>query len=383
MDGKTLVEFALQAGRKRQRKQTGYVHHSYESCWAHEHDTIPLYENFCFALALFKSRLSENVLEGKALVGQLLHFQVEGNFPVYLHEYPVCKNPHLGGRIRVVLQAILQGFYLVLGGELKAALERGIAAIPELTLAGRKQRSPEEWAEGLVTGVVGVEQVLEVWHPQLHLYTGPGQAQEKGEPAVTLLDLYMGGVVGRFSKRAVEDHPVHLRAALLSPRLQQIPIETKDHYITQDGTVFWGDGDTLHSLAFYSKKGKGVLLSEGLIEVTLPESLPEEGEERVESAFYCNVHPDSVIYVNGKRATTFQLEDTVQIVSKGVRIELHFQITEGTGRFFGHIARGNRPGQRSTKGENQYAAYDTQVGIRTLERSPRCAIQITQSFKAE
>ncbi len=49
-----------------------------------------------FALALLRSRTTENILEAKAIVDNLLHFQLKegpsaGNFPKYLHEYPNCK----------------------------------------------------------------------------------------------------------------------------------------------------------------------------------------------------------------------------------------------------------------------------------------------------
>ena len=90
-----MVELALHSGRKRQSKQTGFVHYCYESSTSDPHDTIPLVENFCFALALFRSRLVESVQEGKRLLEKLLAFEIGGNFPLYLHEYPHCKDIYL------------------------------------------------------------------------------------------------------------------------------------------------------------------------------------------------------------------------------------------------------------------------------------------------
>ena len=59
---------ALNMGRKLQKKQTGFVHCCKESEDFVTHDTIPSLENALFALSLFRSRLADNVLEGKALI---------------------------------------------------------------------------------------------------------------------------------------------------------------------------------------------------------------------------------------------------------------------------------------------------------------------------
>src|ERR1700733_5507295 len=85
-----MVELNLTAGRKAQSEQTGYIHLNYEC--EDKHDTIPLLENFCFVLALLRSRLTDHVLEGKTLLGKLLAFEVDGNFPIYLHDFPECKD---------------------------------------------------------------------------------------------------------------------------------------------------------------------------------------------------------------------------------------------------------------------------------------------------
>ena len=68
-----MIELNLAAGRKSQSAQTRYVHLNYESETVH--DTIPLLENFCFTLALLRSRSAEQVLEGKALLEKLLVFE--------------------------------------------------------------------------------------------------------------------------------------------------------------------------------------------------------------------------------------------------------------------------------------------------------------------
>ena len=67
--------------------RTGFIHFHYSDETAF--DTIPLYENACYILSLFRSHNAENILEAKELLRRLLHFQTEGGgFPTYLHEYP-------------------------------------------------------------------------------------------------------------------------------------------------------------------------------------------------------------------------------------------------------------------------------------------------------
>ena len=127
-DKRKLVELALAAGRRRQSKQTGFVHHCYENRDA-EKETVPLYENAAFALALFRSKLAENVQEAKILLGKLLSFEAGGNFPVYLHEYPLCRDLYLGSKLKKIFCWIAAEFGSILGQELKDALEGCIGRI--------------------------------------------------------------------------------------------------------------------------------------------------------------------------------------------------------------------------------------------------------------
>ena len=60
-----FVELIVAAGRKWQKKQTGLIHYFYENQEGEEHDTIPILENFYFALALVKTNLSDNILRSE------------------------------------------------------------------------------------------------------------------------------------------------------------------------------------------------------------------------------------------------------------------------------------------------------------------------------
>src|SRR5580693_298520 len=122
-----MIELNLAAGRKAQSPQTGYIHLNYET--DERHDTIPLLENFCFALALLRSRLSEHVLEAKALLEKLLSFEVDGNFPIYLHDFPQCKDRSLGLSLLPIFHWALADFKVALGEPLAMHMEMLIGRV--------------------------------------------------------------------------------------------------------------------------------------------------------------------------------------------------------------------------------------------------------------
>lgn len=133
---KELSEWALAAGRFFQSAQTGFVHLYYGES-EQRAQTIPLVENVLFILALFRSRLVEQVQEGKGLLKRLLAFQKQqagddyGNFPVYLHEYPFCQDPALGIQLLAPFYWILKQFGHILGVELKQQLEQAAHLVLE------------------------------------------------------------------------------------------------------------------------------------------------------------------------------------------------------------------------------------------------------------
>lgn len=373
MDRKILIDLAIKAGRKRQSKETGFIHYCFEN--PNSEHTIPLFDNFCFALALFRSRTSENVLEGKVLLEKLLNFQVRNNFPVYLHQYPECKSSFLGSRVKYILEIILSEFHHVIGAECKQILEKALSDLHNAEEKSFKApRTSEEWGEALSFSKAAEIEAIKYWHSQLHTYVGSVQNYEKKEPAVTLFDLYMGQLYNSFSKRALQDHPIHLRAALLSPKMKLAPVEN-DSMICTNNTLFWGGKELLYSLYIHPKKSDVVREKENF-SFSFSDIIPEEGEDRHEIAFFLSAHEDTELFVNGKKATTFQLGDQVELVTGSNRIQLIFSIEEGEGAFFGQISFGNRPCQLSNVNENQYAAYDWQITLRTLWRTPKLVLRV-------
>ena len=97
------------------------------------------------------------------------------------------------------------------------------------------------------------------------------------------------------------------------------------------------------------------------MDFTYPEELPEKDERYTELEFF---YPhDSTPWP----ATTFQLGCPLKVGP----FTLTFVLLEGQGRFYGHISRGNRPAQI-----RKDRAYDWQIGLRTVKRSPNLKLRV-------
>lgn len=280
-----LVELAVNCGRKRQSGQTGLVHHYHGAHEGEPHLAVPIVENLLFVLALFKSRTMENIAEAKEILDRLLHFQNghigevgAGNFPLYLHDFPQCKDRFVSAHVSLPLYWILKLFHQVLGQALKERLEKAlslavahalrsmeektapypvalkIAAVAKAggallhdaalertgeELLGQLQQHPDPAAwmcpaalGAMLTALAAVYPQLkgspwndlwihldDTWHRSTGCYIGPAlkEWQLMAEPQPTLYDLFMGYLSGEFSSRALKDSLTHLEAALIPP----------------------------------------------------------------------------------------------------------------------------------------------------------------------
>lgn len=278
-----LVEMAVSSGRKRQSAQTGYIHYCYHLQEDEPHLPIPIVENFLFALALLKSRTIENVNEAKTILDGLLHFQnmseesiAFGNFPIYMHEYPICKDRFTGIQVACAIYWILRQFHHVIGQDLKLRLENSFAKLLTHALKTHREKAapypivmklssvakaggnllqlrhieeegaklldqlvtnsdrsswycPESLGE-ILSGLMMVYPRLsespwadlwkhlgDTWHRQTCTYVGPAfkEWQCGEEPQVTLYDFIMGYFSGGFSARAMKESMVHLQSTLI------------------------------------------------------------------------------------------------------------------------------------------------------------------------
>lgn len=367
------IDLAVTAGKKRQSPRTGFVHLYPQD---ESSDTIPIYENFCFAFALIRQKTAESVQEGKAIVEKLLAFQVDGNLPLYLHEYPKCNDHQVGLRVAPILIYLLRGFAPVLG-ELKGKIERSLQAIlakrPEKLFWENRYRAcvgeplleidtthftALEWTDWIITSQLGgTNHFVLPYEANLQLLCVPAIVQEKQEPRPNPIEWILAEA--DFSTRLLNDHPHQLLAAPLFP----FTIEPN----VQNSPFFWKGKDVLHSLF---TKGFVFDLKEG----------PELGRNDLfEASLFCNMSPETKIFVEGNRSNTFQFGQKITIETPEKTIEVRFELTSGSGDFFGHIFKSNRPNQTALKGVHQYDAFDWHIGMRTLRRSDTATIRLIVS----
>lgn len=365
-----MIDLAVAAGQKRRSPRTGFVH-----LFPHEEvsDTIPLYENFCFALALFRQKTAESVTVGKELLSRLLAFQTpDGNFPIYLHDYPRCFDLQMPLKVAPLLIYWLRLFAPLLGDlrlRIEESLKKALSKPPEKSSWENRYRacvglpllpvdpsdfSPADWLDWIITAqLAGQNHFAIPYDPALQLFKGPSRfdVQERGEPRPNGVEWLLAD--GQFSKRLLRDHPDQIGCAPLFP-ISYTPVEVPDPSFRH----FW-QGTTLHSLV-----GKGLVFD-------LPEGLEMGRNDLFEAALYCDVSPETELLVEGKRGTVFRLGDCIAIRTPQRTLNVKFTLTHGSGDFCGHIFRSNRPSQ-ICKG---HEAYDWQIGLRTLRRSAAAQIQ--------
>lgn len=398
------IDLNLSAAKELLSPQTGYIHYNYDT--REKGDTIPLFENFCYVLALFRSRLADPIQDGKVLLEKLLAFEVDGNFPVYLHEYPLCKDRDFSLEILPVFHWLVKDFRAVLTEPLALRLDTAIGRILSHAYKMDRQRPlgkpsafrlksyceksalpdwtpslPEEWSHALISCQISdsssmIQRALERWHPELCFFIGP-QNQERGEPQPTLLDLQMGAHYGLYSRRCQENRSIHLQASLVYPfegetsKAMTSPCAALSP--EQPFVLYWGTPEKLNSL-FLAIKNARCTGDQTALEITLPAERLPEGQDGIELSFFLNLAPSQQILINGVKATTFQCGDTLEIQQDGLTLRLKMILEGGEGRFFGHILRANRPNQR---GKNlKYETYDWQIALRTICRSEDCRLRV-------
>lgn len=419
-----LIEIHLEAAKKRISPQTGFLHLFYDDPKALEQNTIPLLENMYYALALFRTRMSDPILEAKQIIEKVLPFEVEGNFPIYIHHYPSCKDRCLSLHLLPVIHYLLTDYKQVLGEELIKKLEdlsirivrhgRAIELTKKLPFGAEvklaaftKQLTPktpsssQEWGEYLLALHMShpaswlEEQVIKnaasQWNRSLNLYVGEGkvQAQDGYFPKATLFDLFMGMQTGGFSESALQNINLLLSASLVHAfpyEISQFPFNEEFLVVLtsnepkQPVVLFWKEKQALRSAAIEVSGGLASIEKhpDGItLQCIYPEVLPMD-EDNAEIALYIDASRHAELIVDGSRASTFLISQDVKIETEEHSVILAFSLEEGEGRFFGHISKANRSMQAR---KEAYTAYDWKVGLRTIQRSERCALKMRIAFQ--
>lgn len=285
------VDLAISAGREFQSGQTGYIHYCYKTLDEEPFDTIPLHENFLFILALLRSRTVDAVQEAKVLLDKILYFQhltpgeQKGNFPVYLHEYPHCRDRYLAIQLLPACYWMLKDYRKFFGQELEQRLLQAIQTMMDYCQRTVQQAPPPyslalKWAcveialgtllnhdEKVQQGKENIHQLLEqgitsnwfipndlgdmlialqmvypllsqspwkplwdhlsaTWHRRTSTYIGPGlqERQKMHEPQPTIYDLFMNHYTESTSYRTFVPHPYQLQGALIQPIEEYLPL---------------------------------------------------------------------------------------------------------------------------------------------------------------
>lgn len=358
--------------KKLQSSMTGWIHYAPFAPEGEERDLIPLYENGCFILSLFRSRIADQILEGKALLEKLLAFEVNGHFPSYLHEYPTCADNLNGLKLGSIFHYLMVEFPNFVGAKLEPVISRIIANSPKEiprwanllrdALQGKPSQldwqvsSLAEWTNvliGLQIAKADLTHILSLWHPQLNLYIGPAEKRFQDGAFPAPLDPF--------------------KAILIRPATLSIPLQPNPwvHFAPEEELPLYISWDRGHTLAL-AKQHLEVSGSPDQLELKLSTEVPID--DAFEVAFFLNYHPDHQISVEGERANTFQMGETVIIVSPTQTIRLQFESENG--HFFGHILRGNRPSQLACRGKKRFDAYDWKIALRTISRNQTCTVRV-------
>jgi hypothetical protein len=407
---KKLVELALLEGKKRLSKQTGYIHLFIEDPTFSSQDSIPILENFLYAYSLMRSRLAQNIQEGKDLLENLLHFEKDGNFPVYLHEYPVCRDNQFSSQLLPVFFYLLKDFKSGMGEMLTRRIQmlterikKTLCKEPLSVLSQNRldafqgnfkeeswmPSSSAEWGEFCICSQMSglsLEKATEFWDSKRHVFIGKGKdrLQEESEPAITLFDLFMGDVFDSLSARALKGHSIHLRASLIQPCAKMKKENGSysaiiDESGRQSFTLYSGDAKITNSLVIEAKKGTFKVLDKGNgkyeILYSYDEELPSEMDS-TELNFY--IDDKQTVFIGREKATAFQAGDTLEIHSPYLQVSAVIETDPSQGQWMGHISKGNRSFQKS---KAPHAAYDWKIGWRTLRRESKALAKISIEIK--
>lgn len=468
------TEKALAWGKAHLRRQTGFIHYCYHPKEGEGHDTIPVYENFLYALALLRSHTAENVQEAKQLIAKLLPFYDQG-FPIYLHQYPDVFDPFQNVRVLPVLYRILKGYGTLIGEALQARL-RDLVRLEVQGLMAEERRSPywmqvkaaavikafggllhegawmqesavrleklsEEtdasWNAPLLIGELLTAlqlsedslgqtgwrrffaHVCQTYHQGTLAYAGPSMREyQLGlEPERTLYDIQIASYAKHFPARLESPCHAHMEGVLIETTedllerdaQQRIPMEgwlsevtpeyaysvlRLEHPIPPEKAkgfypfrVCWGSEARVHTLGCQGGNIQNLFYEVGeneiLLHLVLGEPSEEENREKNrEVCFYLDLHPETKMQVNHERATTFALGDAIHMELDGLRMKLQMDLVEGEGTFMGHLMRGNRPAQLLDVKERNHEAYDQQIFLRSISRTPHAQVNVRIGFES-
>lgn len=396
---KKVYALGLKFAKERVSSESGFFHWNYENTLSR--DTIPLFENFCYVLALLRSHQSDLMLDARDILQRLLAFQGEGGmFPVYLHQYPKTYSRNLGVLQLAALFRIQDEYGHILGDKVRpllgSAIKELINAVSLLELEGVRKyladallykmgicgapeeippfHSTKELNELIVANDLLSRTTTIPWHQELQIYTGPLalEKQDGFSPEISILDLL-------FREKVVVNTPIALFAELLLEPNIQASSEGGD-YLFQCEPSNMRLCTKNHTLVIEQKGAdlQRVPTENGVsFTLTLPKApLSDDGKE-VEWSIFVNDDPKVDFFVNGVKASMFYLHDNLTFVMDGRKFRLTVEVQSGSAHICGHLAKGNRSSQISPLAKTEWKAFDWQIAYRTLSRTENCTLLVT------
>jgi hypothetical protein len=358
-------------------KETNWLHHSNTGVG------IPLYENVLYALHLMRSKNKDKFLVGKDLIERVFPFQVDGNFPKYLHSYPRCYHkwqmvdllvpffyminefefalPHLREQIEPLLQAAISLEDLPGPTHFKrACLLNAFGLCSELPTIPQCANEEDLFEVLLGLQLVDVSQddfrKQINWSMELERIITPDVRQKGYEKEFSLIELAL---------RKKEADSADTLPLILVQNLEFSPPQTLQ---TQPLIRYWGSPQKSHSLSLWTKH----LIDENFV-VNYPDLVPplDRTDDAGEIALYLDASQETTFRVNERPTISFTPGDVCRINTPLKEFALSFELLDGQGEFRAHISKGNRPSQILKTGE----AYDWAITLRTLRRGP-CRLKV-------
>lgn len=371
-----ILDVALQSCRLHQSKVTGFVHDTPE--------TISLYTNALFALALLRQKTQESIQEAKFVLDRFLSFQNEsGNFPEYMHDFPVCRNHQNAAKMLLPLRIIQKEFAHILGEALSKKLNHSIDSATAFSQQYPKKSERSEEMAPKALGELIVEKgttpellklLSQTWHAPSKKYCGKAAVNQVGfSPEITLYDYILGYFSECPNEAILRPQFAAIQAALLPAQKAILDAgDTKPYHIQlQKNREPLSLVAGLHTLLFALPTASVESVEEGKIVVELAEEiLPDNIEKADVLSLFVDALPDVSIFVNGQKSTTFHLSDIIDVKMGEVQLQLSFAMT-GAPEYIGHIMKGNRPRQMLSD-----RAYDWQILLRKVRGSGKSRLTV-------
>lgn len=378
------MKMALAYARSRQSSHTQWIHLSHQSLDSWE--TIPIFENLCFVIALFRSHVVANTLEGRELLEKILAFQIrfgkhQGLFPRYLHEYPHINRRGYLISIVLALATLHWQHRQLLQPQLQQALKDSLDTFLEalqkqtwvhilslLIRALRREEIEKEFFLNLrptsvreciyllhLTQILFLQKhpaavemfhhVTSYWSKELHAYIGPLEKEryQSSEEPISLFHFFMEQITDIEPK--MSPALVHLHASLLYFKEEvPTPIQTlpklHPHWkIEKSDNLLWQICTMLPQQSCSGFHLFRIIWQDEIIHTALCQQLLRMNYEKVDTVeslltfeeipeygveIYFRKTKKTKVYSRGKRATCFHAGEWITIDTGNKKVCLQF-----------------------------------------------------------